>query len=130
VTDGEPTAHVEGRDLVLGYPPSDRTSQATLQEVRRCFDARIRISTLALIEYYFYLDMKTFVDQMARMSQGIAVYCTAGELGRYVFESFARGRRSRPQVGGRERATPSRCPKSRRMKNSASSGSRRTTSSF
>ena len=99
MTDGEPTAHVEGRDLVLVYPPSDRTSQATLQEVRRCCDAGIRISTLALIEDYFYLDLKNFVDQMARLSQGIAVYCTAGELGRYVFDSFARGRRSRRQVG-------------------------------
>lgn len=99
VTDGEPTAHVEGRDLVLVYPPSDRTSQATLQEVRRCVGAGIRISTLALIEDYFYLDLKNFVDQMARLSQGIAVYCTAGELGRYVFDSFARGRRSRRQVG-------------------------------
>jgi Ca-activated chloride channel family protein len=99
VTDGEPTAHVEGRDLVLIYPPSDRTSEATLQEVRRCYDAGIRISTLALIEDYYYLDLKNFVDQMARLSQGIAVYCTAGELGRYVFDSFSRGRRSRRQVG-------------------------------
>src|SRR5205085_7134236 len=34
VTDGEPTAHVEGRDLVLIYPPGERTARATLEEVR------------------------------------------------------------------------------------------------
>jgi uncharacterized protein with von Willebrand factor type A (vWA) domain len=99
VTDGEPTAHVEGRNLVLIYPPSDRTAQATLEETRRCFDAGIRISTLALVEDYFYLGLKNFVDQMARLSQGIAVYCNAGELGGYVFDSFVRGRRFRRQVG-------------------------------
>jgi uncharacterized protein with von Willebrand factor type A (vWA) domain len=99
ITDGEPTAHVEGRDLVLIYPPSDRTSRTTLEEVRRCAEAGIRISTLALIEDYFYLDLKNFVDRMARLSRGIAVYCTAGELGHYVFDSFIRGRRSRRQVG-------------------------------
>lgn len=99
VTDGEPTAHVEGRELVLIYPPSERTARATLEEVRRCADAGIRLSTLALIEDYFYLDLKNFVDQMARLSRGIAVYCTAGELGRYVFDSFVSGRHSRRNVG-------------------------------
>ena len=99
VTDGEPTAHLEGRELVLIYPPSDRTAQATLEEVRRCHDAGIRISTLALIEDYFYLDLKNFVDRMARLSRGIAVYCTAGELGHYVFDSFMSGRKTRRQVG-------------------------------
>jgi Ca-activated chloride channel homolog len=99
ITDGEPTAHVEGRELVLIYPPSDRTAHATLEEVRRCHDAGIRLSTLALIEDYFYLDLKNFVDRMARLSRGIAVYCTAGELGRYVFDSFLSGRRTRRQVG-------------------------------
>ena len=57
------------------------------------------LSTLALIEDYFYLDLKNFVDQMARLSRGVAVYCTAGELGRYVFDSFVSGRRARRQVG-------------------------------
>lgn len=99
VTDGEPTAHLEGRELVLIYPPSDRTAQATLEEVRRCHDAGIRMSTLALIEDYFYLDLKNFVDRMARLSRGIAVYCTAGELGHYVFDSFMSGRKTRRQVG-------------------------------
>jgi Ca-activated chloride channel family protein len=99
VTDGEPTAHVDGRELVLIYPPSDRTARATLEEVRRCHEAGIRLSTLALIEDYFYLDLKNFVDQMARLSRGVAVYCTAGELGKYVFDSFVSGRRARRQVG-------------------------------
>ena len=50
ITDGEPTAHLEGRELVLMYPPSERTARATLQEVQACAAAGIQISTFALIE--------------------------------------------------------------------------------
>jgi uncharacterized protein with von Willebrand factor type A (vWA) domain len=99
ITDGEPTAHVEGRDMVLMYPPSERTARATLEEVSRCANAGIRISTFALIEDYFYSGLKNFVDAMARQSRGIAVYCTAGELGRVVLDSFVDGRRARRMVG-------------------------------
>ncbi len=95
ITDGEPTAHVEGRDLVLMYPPSERTARATLEEVSICAKAGIQMSTFALIEDYFYLGLVNFVDQMARTGHGLAVYCNAGELGNYVLDSFVRGRRSR-----------------------------------
>jgi len=99
VTDGEPTAHLEGRDLLLMYPPHERTARATLEEVRRCTGAGIRLSTLALIEDYYYLGLMNFVDQMARLSRGTAVYCTAGQLGSYVLDRFVNGRRSRKHVG-------------------------------
>jgi uncharacterized protein with von Willebrand factor type A (vWA) domain len=99
VTDGEPTAHLEGRDLVLIYPPSERTARATLEEVHRCTSEGIRLSTFALIEDYFYLGLMNFVDQMARLSRGLAVYCTAGQLGHYVLDSFVHGHRSRRHVG-------------------------------
>jgi len=95
VTDGEPTAHLEGRDLVLMYPPNERTAKATLGEVQSCARSGIQLSTFALIEDYFYLGLMNFVDQMARTGQGVAVYCNAGELGQYVLESFVRGRRRR-----------------------------------
>ena len=99
ITDGEPTAHLEGRDLVLMYPPSERTAKATLQEVQACAQAGIQLSTYALIEDYFYLGLMNFVDQMARTGHGLAVYCNAGELGGSVLDSFVRGRRSRKHLG-------------------------------
>jgi len=99
ITDGEPTAHLEGRDLLLVYPPSERTARHTLEEVHACTNAGIRLSTFALIEDYYYLGLMNFVDQMARHSRGLAVYCTAGELGRYVLDSFVSGRRARKTVG-------------------------------
>lgn len=99
ITDGEPTAHLENRDLVLVYPPSERTARHTLQEVHACTQAGIQISTFALIEDYFYTGLVNFVDQMARASRGLAVYCHAGELGRCVIEGFVRGRHTRRTMG-------------------------------
>jgi len=99
ITDGEPTAHLEKRDLVLVYPPSERTARHTLEEVHACTQAGIQISTFALIEDYFYTGLVNFVEQMARASRGLAVYCQAGEVGRCVVEGFVRGRRTRKQMG-------------------------------
>jgi len=99
VTDGEPTAHLEKRDLVLIYPPSEKTARATLEEARVCAQAGIQVSTLALIEDYFYLGLQNFVDQMARVTRGVAIYCNAGELGNFVLDSFVRGRKSRRKMG-------------------------------
>lgn len=99
ITDGEPTAHLEGRDLVLQYPPSEKTARFTLEEVQACASAGITLSTFALIEDYFYLGLKNFVDQMARVSRGLALYCTAGDLGSCVLEGFVRGRKTRKTMG-------------------------------
>jgi uncharacterized protein with von Willebrand factor type A (vWA) domain len=95
ITDGEPTAHIEGRELVLIYPPSKKTAEFTLTEVRRCASAGIRISSFALIEDYFYLGLVNFVEEMARVSHGVAAYCGADDLGKFVFDSFVGGRRVR-----------------------------------
>lgn len=93
ITDGEPTAHVEGRDLVLIYPPDERTAKITLSEVKRCANEGIHLSSFALIEDYFYLGLVNFVEQMAQVSGGIAAYCNAEDLGNLVVESFVGGRR-------------------------------------
>ena len=95
ITDGEPTAHIEGRDLLLIYPPADRTAKATLAEAKRCSNEGIHLSSFALIEDYFYLDLVNFVEQMAKVSSGVAAYCNAGDLGNMVIDSFSKGRRQR-----------------------------------
>jgi uncharacterized protein with von Willebrand factor type A (vWA) domain len=95
ITDGEPTAHIEGREVVLIYPPSEKTAAHTLTEVKRCAAAGIRVSSFALVEDYFYLGLVNFVEEMARVSQGVAAYCGADDLGKYVFDSFIGGRRTR-----------------------------------
>jgi Ca-activated chloride channel homolog len=95
ITDGEPTAHVEGRDVVLTYPPAEKTAKLTLAEVKRCAGEGIHLSSFALIEDYFYLGLVNFVEQMAAVSGGVAAYCNATDLGNMVIDSFVGGRRKR-----------------------------------
>jgi uncharacterized protein with von Willebrand factor type A (vWA) domain len=95
ITDGEPTAHIEGREVVLIYPPAEKTATHTLAEVRHCANAGIRVSSFALIEDYFYLGLVNFVEEMARVSKGIAAYCSTDDVGNLVFESFVGGRHTR-----------------------------------
>ncbi|MCH7990235.1 MAG: VWA domain-containing protein [Planctomycetes bacterium] len=95
ITDGEPTAHIEGREIVLIYPPSEKTARITLGEVKRCANEGIHLSSFALIEDYFYLGLVNFVEQMAQVSGGIAAYCNADDLGNMVIDSFTSGRKVR-----------------------------------
>lgn len=99
ITDGEPTAHVEGREIVLIYPPAQKTANITLAEVKRCANEGIHLSSFALIEDYFYLGLVNFVEQMAAVSGGVAAYCNADDLGNMVIESFTNGRRKRRAIG-------------------------------
>ena len=95
VTDGEPTAHIENRDIMLIYPPSAQTEQITLAEAKRCSQEGIHVSSFALIEDYFYLELVNFVEKMALVTNGISAYCNAGDLGNMVLDSFVSGRRKR-----------------------------------
>ena len=99
ITDGEPTAHIEDRDVVLIYPPSEKTARLTLAEVKRCANEGIHLSSFALIEDYFYLGLVNFVEQMAQVSGGIAAYCRSDDLGNLVLDSFVGGRRKRRTMG-------------------------------
>ncbi len=98
ITDGEPTAHIEGRDVMLIYPPAEKTRRITLSEVKRCASEGIHLSSFALIEDYFYLGLVNFVEQMAQVSGGIAAYCNADDLGNMIVDSFVKGRRRRRTV--------------------------------
>jgi uncharacterized protein with von Willebrand factor type A (vWA) domain len=95
ITDGEPTAHVEGREIVMIYPPAEKTAHVTLAEAKRCSDEGMHLSSFALIDDYFYLGLVNFVEQMAKVSNGVAAYCNSKDLGNMVIESFVGGRRTR-----------------------------------
>lgn len=98
VTDGEPTAHLEGREMVLVYPPAEKTARLTLAEAKRCANEGLHLSSFALVEDYFYLGLVNFVEQMAAVSGGVSAYCNADDLGNLVVESFSQGRKRRRSV--------------------------------
>ena len=95
ITDGEPTAHIEGSEVVLLYPPADKTARITLSEAKRCASEGIQVSSFALIEDYFYHGLVNFVEQMAMVTNGISATCNAQDMGNTVINSFVKGRKKR-----------------------------------
>lgn len=95
ITDGQPTAHVEGNFVHLIYPPETATALATLTEALYLSQRGVRFSTFALIEDYFYMDWVGFVDQLTKLTKGVAFYCTSGDLSQCVMESYLSGRKTK-----------------------------------
>jgi len=92
ITDGEPTAHLEGGISYFDYPPSPRTLIETLKEVKRCTAAGIVINTF-MLERTSYLTQ--FIDYVTRINRGRAFYTTPEDLGDYVLVDFVSNRRRR-----------------------------------
>ena len=92
ITDGEPTAHMEGGQVYFSYPPSYRTIEETLKEVKRCTQQGITINTFMLESNSYLMD---FVDQMTRINKGRAFYTNPRQLGEYVMVDYLRNRRKR-----------------------------------
>ncbi len=92
ITDGEPTAHLEGPRAYFHYPPTRRTIQETLREVRRCTAEGITINTFMLETSYYLLD---FIDHVTRINNGRALYTTPDRLGQYVLVDYLNNRRRR-----------------------------------
>ncbi|MCK6484417.1 MAG: VWA domain-containing protein [Phycisphaerae bacterium] len=98
ITDGEPTAHVQGEFIHLIYPPDQTSVVATLKEAARCAADGIRVATFALIEDYAYMDWVGFVDQLTKLTKGVAFYCASGDLSSCIMESFLSGRRVKSYI--------------------------------
>lgn len=98
ITDGQPTAHVDGNTLYLQYPPTRETALATLQESLLCMRAGIRIASFAMIEDYYGMEWVEFIDQMTRLCKGVAFYCASGDLASCVMESYLNGKRQKTYI--------------------------------
>jgi Ca-activated chloride channel family protein len=98
ITDGQPTAHVENDFVYLLYPPDPRSTAATLKEAVLAAKEGCRISTFALIEDYFGMDWVGFVDQLTRLTKGVAFYTSSGELASCIMESYLSGRKKKAYI--------------------------------
>ena len=92
VTDGEPTAHLEGDHAFFAYPPSHRTELETLKEVRKCTQEDIVINTFMLENNY---QLVNFVERMTSINSGRAFYSSAANLGEYLLVDYVTNRRKR-----------------------------------
>jgi Ca-activated chloride channel family protein len=95
ITDGQPTAHVEGDFVYLLYPPDPKSTVATLKEAVLATKEGCRISTFALIEDYWGMEWVGFVDQLTKLTKGVAFYTSSGELANCVMESYLSGRKKK-----------------------------------
>ena len=83
---------LEGDRVFFSYPPTFRTIQETLKEVKRCTQEGITINVFMLETNRHLLD---FVDQMTRINHGRALYTTPDNLGQYVLVDYLTNRRRR-----------------------------------
>ncbi|HEX2924213.1 MAG TPA: VWA domain-containing protein, partial [Chloroflexota bacterium] len=92
ITDGEPTAHLEGETAQFAYPPTQRTVVETLKEVQRCTRDRIVINTFMLERSRPLVE---FVNQMSRINKGRAFFCQPEQLGEYVLVDYVSSKRKK-----------------------------------
>jgi uncharacterized protein with von Willebrand factor type A (vWA) domain len=92
ITDGEPTAHLEQGMPYFNYPPSLRTIEQTLLEVKRCTKEGVIINTF-MMEQDPYL--MRFVQEVTRINRGRAFFSSPGHLGEYIVTDYINNKRRR-----------------------------------
>lgn len=92
VTDGEPTAHLEGGTAYFDYPPDPRTLQLTLLEAKRCAQEGIVINTFMLDRDPYIM---RFIDLLTKTNRGRAFYTDRENLGRYILVDYLAKKRKR-----------------------------------
>ena len=84
--------------MFLLYPPDPRSTVATLKEAVLAVREGCRVATFALIEDYWGMDWVGFVDQLARLTKGVAFYTSSGELANCIMESYLSGRKKKAHL--------------------------------
>ena len=92
ISDGEPTAHLERGEVYFQYPPSLRTLQMTMREVRACTAQHIVINTFLLDASPF---VSGFITQMARLNKGRLFFTDPRNLGEYVMRDYLSNKHER-----------------------------------
>jgi len=90
ITDGEPTAHMEGGQPDFAYPPTRRTFEETLKEVQRCTREGITINTFMLEQSRM---LTQFIEQLTRINKGRAFFASPDRLGEYILVDYVRNKR-------------------------------------
>ena len=92
VTDGEPTAHLEGDRAVFDWPPLPETVQRTLAEAMRLSKAGVRLNVFMLEESE---GLVRFMERLARTARGRIFLMDDDRMGEFVVRDYVRERRER-----------------------------------
>lgn len=94
ITDGLPTAHMEGSQLFLLYPPDRRTEEATLREAKLCEREGITINIFLLSSWNQSEEDVRFAYRLAESTKGRVFFVAGKDLDRYVVWDYLQRRRS------------------------------------
>ena len=87
VTDGEPTAHLEGNEVFFSWPPVRETIERTLAEAIRLARAGVTLNVFMLEEAP---GLARFMEQLARLTSGRVFLMDAQSAGDFVLRDYAR----------------------------------------
>jgi uncharacterized protein with von Willebrand factor type A (vWA) domain len=93
ITDGLPTAHFEGSQLLLLYPPNPRTEQATMREAQLCAKEGITINLFLVPSWSQSEEDIRFAYRLAEQTTGRVFFTAGRDLDRYVVWDYVNRRR-------------------------------------
>lgn len=93
ISDGLPTAHFEGEQLFMLYPPDPRTEEATMREARACAREGITINFFLLPSWWQSSEDIQFAHRLAQETRGRVFFTAGRELDRFVLWDYVSMRR-------------------------------------
>jgi uncharacterized protein with von Willebrand factor type A (vWA) domain len=94
ITDGLPTAHFEGSQLFLLYPPHPRTEEATIREAEACRREGITVNLFLLSGWSQSREDIQFAYRLAETAKGRVFFTAGKDLDRFVVWDYVSRRRS------------------------------------
>jgi uncharacterized protein with von Willebrand factor type A (vWA) domain len=91
VTDGEPTAHLDGEEAFFSWPPVRRTIEKTLSEAMRLARAGVTLNVIMLEETP---GLASFMERLARLTSGRVFLMRSDSLGDFVLRDYVSRRAS------------------------------------
>lgn len=93
ITDGLPTAHFEGSELFLLYPPDPRTEAATMREGKMCQQEGITINMFLVPSWSQSEEDIRFAYRLAESTKGRVFFTGGNDLDRYVVWDYINRKR-------------------------------------
>ena len=93
ITDGLPTAHFEGEQLYLLYPPDPQTESATMREAYLCSREGITINIFLIPSWSQSSEDIQFAHRLAEATQGRVFFTAGRDLDRYVVWDYVSQRK-------------------------------------
>lgn len=94
ITDGLPTAHFEGSELYMLYPPDPRTERETMREAAACAHEGITINLFLVPSWNQSEEDVAFAHRLAETTRGRVFFTAGKDLDRFVVWDYVRQRRT------------------------------------